>query len=531
MSDLYKTLLISRPQVLSSGGSGLLTQANNLSDVADMATALTNLRAPLTAAPITVAEGGTGATTPAAARSALKAGPGQLVKCVVLGDSRAGQNFADDTSTGGGSRNFQNRGWFAWLQGLYGNPLTLVQSAGVTADKLTDVITRWDSTTAGEMFGGVEAAGAQFGVSPFNPDLILCELGINSIADSNLTLANMTDSATTILQKVGEIGAQIVWLTEGAVGVAVPSYGTAYLNRILRWNAWLKSQEQVYPFLRVVDVWPKTVNPTNAAGNVLTTYMSDELVHPGTNGARLRAELMWPVLQSLGVRSRSLLPASVAEKWVTSTGTDIQNRFQDPLCTGTSTSATGPTGVQAGSVLPSLGGFPFTFANCSNATVTSSIISHPDGYGNMIQLDIDFTAAGGIVELKSPNHGVYEHNVFSGGERVRACFDVRVVGLSSGGAEEPLAASHNLRAIKTQLRVQASVASGAAEQYRQNFVDTAFDKAVSGGSYNVEVLSWHIDVASNVPQRVISSVYVVGEGAGKVRVKLGRFGLLVGQTV
>jgi hypothetical protein len=45
MSDLYKTLLISRPQVLSSGGSGLLTQANNLSDVADVTTARNNLGA------------------------------------------------------------------------------------------------------------------------------------------------------------------------------------------------------------------------------------------------------------------------------------------------------------------------------------------------------------------------------------------------------------------------------------------------------------------------------------------------------
>lgn len=43
MSDLYKTLLISRPQVLSSGGSGLLVAANNLSDVADATTARTNL--------------------------------------------------------------------------------------------------------------------------------------------------------------------------------------------------------------------------------------------------------------------------------------------------------------------------------------------------------------------------------------------------------------------------------------------------------------------------------------------------------
>lgn len=45
MSDIYKTLLLNRPQVLSSGGSGLLTQANNLSDVADVTTARTNLKA------------------------------------------------------------------------------------------------------------------------------------------------------------------------------------------------------------------------------------------------------------------------------------------------------------------------------------------------------------------------------------------------------------------------------------------------------------------------------------------------------
>lgn len=467
------------------------------------------------------------AASASAARTAIGAAAEYGVRCVVLGDSRAGQNFADDTGTGGTNQNMQNRGWFPWLQSLYGNPLTLVQSAGVTADKLADVVARWDSATAGEMFGGTETAGAQFGVSPFTPDIILCHLGINSIADSGLTLEDMTDDAELILDKVGELGAKIIWITEGAVGVAVSGYGTAYLNRLLRWNAWLKAQEFNYPWLRVVDVWPSTVDPTNAAGNVLTKYMCDELVHHGTNGARLISEKVWPALQSLGVRSRSLLPASVAEKWVTSTGTDIQNRFQDPLCTGASGSATGPTGVQPGSVLPGT----FNFANCSNATVTSSIISHPDGYGNMIQLDVVFSAAGGVVELKSPNHGSLELNTFSGSERVRAGFDIRVCGLSGGGAEEALAASHNLRAVKPQLRVQSSAASGGTNYYRQMFSDTTVDKAVEGGNIEWESITWHVDVPANVPQRVISSIYVVGEGIGRVRVKIGRWALLVGSSI
>lgn len=44
MSDLYRTLLINRPQVVASG-AGLLTSANNLSDVADVTTARANLQA------------------------------------------------------------------------------------------------------------------------------------------------------------------------------------------------------------------------------------------------------------------------------------------------------------------------------------------------------------------------------------------------------------------------------------------------------------------------------------------------------
>jgi len=62
MSDIYKTLLINRPQVLSSGGSGLITQANNLSDVSDVATARNNLSAQPLAAALTAYAGAAGAT-------------------------------------------------------------------------------------------------------------------------------------------------------------------------------------------------------------------------------------------------------------------------------------------------------------------------------------------------------------------------------------------------------------------------------------------------------------------------------------
>jgi hypothetical protein len=43
MSDLFKTLLIDRPRVYGTDGAGLLEEANNLSDVADVTTARSNL--------------------------------------------------------------------------------------------------------------------------------------------------------------------------------------------------------------------------------------------------------------------------------------------------------------------------------------------------------------------------------------------------------------------------------------------------------------------------------------------------------
>jgi hypothetical protein len=44
MSDLFKTLLIDRPRVYGTDGAGLLEEANNLSDVADVTTAREQLR-------------------------------------------------------------------------------------------------------------------------------------------------------------------------------------------------------------------------------------------------------------------------------------------------------------------------------------------------------------------------------------------------------------------------------------------------------------------------------------------------------
>lgn len=441
-------------------------------------------------------------------------------RTVVVGDSRQGFNFID-TYASNFTREFNARGIWQHLQGLSGNFFQLVQAAGVTGDKIADVVSRWASTTPGEMFGGpAEATGVQYGVAPFGPfDYMFVEIGINDITaglaasqTAAQILASMQASATSLINLIELTGARCVWLTEGAVASGTTNYGAVYLSAILAWNAWLKNRVTSSPSIMVVDAWPLTANQTN--GQAATGMIADNTVHYGQVGARARAAAIWSAMQAKwGLQPMVWLPVSNGEVWATGTATTIPNRYPDPLCLNAFVAATGPTGVQAGSVLPS----GMAFSNCNGAaTVTSSQGTDPDGFGNSVQLDITFGAVGDYVLLNSRNTG----SSFVGSEVVRGGLSVHAY----GPAGVALTAAHNLQTIKPQLKCQDGAGIGGTTYFSvSGEIISGETTAAMVGNFAEHLISWPITLGAAAPQRVQQLIYIVGAGAGSCRVLLSRF--------
>lgn len=445
------------------------------------------------------------------ANGALVSGAGNPSRnrAIVVGDSRVDNCFGD-VFTASKIRNINNRGWWAWLQGLSGNYWQLVQAAGVQADTIANVNARWASTIPGEMFGLGRGPniGEQVGVAPFAPDWLFVELGINNIGAAQ-SLAAMTAEAEIFIANAEATGARIVWLNEGAVGASTAGYGTAYLNRLRRWNDWLKARAAASRSLLVVDAWAITVDPTSAAGNTRSGYLYDDAVHSGPVGARARAEAIWTAVQARwGIRKIESLPVSTADVYSAGSAPDIANRLADPLCLATPVSAVGATGNS--------GNAPTGYvpAACSNATCVYSVVPHPGGYGNCIQMDVTFTAAGGYAILRTAR----VEALFSGGETAR--FGVEAFVYGNAGAA--LTATDNLLTVKPQLFV---VGSDAANYYSATLQETNTTEGKLVGNYNVQALTWTVPIPAGAPSRVQGETYIIGAGTGTVRVLLGRFGI------
>lgn len=447
-------------------------------------------------------------------------------RAVVVGDSRAGYTAAEG---GAALRQVYNRGLWHHLQGLSGNYWNLVQCAGVVSDRIDQVVSRWGSTTPGELFGGVEVAGVQFGVQPFSPDWIFCEVGINDILQGiagthpkALTagaqtaaqiVAIMKASAEDLIALMEASGAKCIWFTEGAVASGAAGYGAAFLAAILGWNSWLKNRLARTHNVLCIDVWPGTANTTDSAAK--SGYINDNTVHYGSVGARLRASLAWTAIQAKwGVVAAQWLPVSNGEVW-DATKSTVPSRYPDPLSLNTATSATGPVGVQAGSVLPP----GMAMSDCGGgATVTTSVVADPGGTGNAVQLDIVFPTANAYVLLNSRNTG----GSFVPGDIIRGGVRVRATGLT-GSTPHALVASDNLLTVKVQMKVVDSLGT---TYFSVSGDTTAGETGAMVGDLDITQVQWPILLTgASTAQRVQQLIYITNNSnqAGSVRVTLSQF--------
>lgn len=454
-------------------------------------------------------------------------------RAIGVGDSRIDNCFVE-TYVGNDLRVRQtnNRGIWAWLQGFSGNYWNLVGTAGFPGNTIANVVSRWDNATPGKFFGGTSATTWQYaGVSPYSPDWLFIKIGINSIAvyaalGQTAGLAALVSDSESLIAKIESTRGKAVWVTEPAVGAGTTGYNKAYLGLLKSFNDYLRNRAATSVNLLVVDLFPVSVSPSDTNGNSKTNWNYDNGVHGSSYAALLEAQAIWSAVQAKwGIQKTSWLPVSAAEVYDAVNGTGITNRQGDPLCLQATTANANGLG---GSVLPGTGttGY-FGGAGTLGTTYTSSVVAHPSGIGNCIQIDVTSTTQYGVVQIASPR----SEALFAGGENVR--FGVEIFAQGPGGVA--LTAAHNLLGVQVHGRIIDSVAferntDAFAVITSGNGTTTFADAQPLAGSFNVEAITMPFPVpAGGVGSgRVQTNVNIIMNGAGSCRILLGRFCHLVG---
>jgi lysophospholipase L1-like esterase len=312
--------------------AGMLTAANNLSDVEDPAEAIANLGAEPAIAPGTYV-------------------PSAGVRVVPFGDSTVIAN-SDNTPVWG------NRDLFAWAHLLSKGTFRYVRNAGVGGDDAGEALARFDTA-----------------VAPYNPDVVPIVLGIND-AVSGRTLAAYAADMRAIVAKVRAINALPVLFT------VAPNLNTGGIQqRIADENDWLRvySSENGIP---LVDTNAPLTDP--ATGSYLTAYDLDG-THQNAAGAKVMGQAFVDALPGIGLRlwTPPLAVSNTADaKNIVTNGLFLTNSAG----LGTGWSKTGGTAsIVAGSSLVKGNWQRLTDAAVEAANIRQNIVLAPNVAGDVLE--------------------------------------------------------------------------------------------------------------------------------------------------
>jgi lysophospholipase L1-like esterase len=333
---------------------------------------------------------------------------------------------------------FFPRGYATWAQMFSGHRAYHGYRAnqGVSGNRTNQLLARFSDVIT------------ELQLSPLGQRLCVLLIGTNDISD-NTASGTITANIASMLSQLRAVGSRIILLKvlpRGAVGATMTGTQIAIWEAV---NSWIASQAA--PDLTVIDA--ESVIGNMDASHTLAAGMSNDNLHPTARGAYRIGQLVANAINSF-VASADVLPTSAGDQTNALSGIN-------PFFTGTSgTASNGATGTVAT-------GWTVSAANSLTGqtairTFASSVITHPQGYGQYQQIDFDFD--------------------YSGDNRnVRCSRSATITGFNLGDVVEVLAEVQwdnnlqNVRAITFTLQSQNLIAMGSST------VDTIFaDGAFSG---------------------------------------------------
>lgn len=419
---------------------------------------------------------------------------------MVAGDSRAAQCFSDATVTAGTwTGSYAGRGWWGWLQLYLGTPFRLVGTAGKGGDTVAAVVSRMHNPQGGSLFGGLSNPGW----TPRRPRWLFMHCYVNDVFGAVSVSASLA-SARQIIEAARLLGTTVVWPTETPEGPESQYFhSAASRQRIADWNAGLQALAVEYgpDTLVVPDCYAAFFNPaTGYSWPGLHNDSSGTYVHLNNAGAQLYGSTVAAALAGRVQPNRLMLPA-ISTEYVNSNDRIINQHQINPLLTGADLASAG-----------------VTLAVVSNCSASTKLIPHPDGFGQMVQADITFTAAGTyLVRVQS------SHTSLRGSECVLAAAEIRVGGINStDGVLDPLTIANNLRGVHHVLNITDAAGDGGNANSRQAFTVDTNDAAMRTGWSGTSLTPPYQMKGGGAPTLAQQDFWVRSVGAGSVRVLIGR---------
>ena len=416
-------------------------------------------------------------------------GTNQKNTAVHAGDSRAAQGFVDETITAGNyTGGYTSRNWYQWLVALAGQPLRLIQSAGVGGDTTTLFVARQNNAAGGSLFGKLSSPGWV----QHRPGWLFMSLGINDVTGGVPTAASIAN-ARLILSKAQQTRTIVVWPTETPVGPAGTQLG-ASAPLLAAWNSELQGLRSEFPNLIVPDCYTAFIDPaTGLCRAGLHNDSSGIHVHYNNAGALLFAQTVYSAIANLLPSTGFPLASNASE--LISSNPSINQYQVNPLFSG----ATVTDALQS------------AIAFGAGATGTATLIPDPLGYGNAIQVDVTYTGASSAYTLLGLKQSASN---FVGGESVVGAVHVRCGAPGAApGALLPLDASRSVRVPEHLLNITDAVAAGGTANSRQSLMYSTNDAGLVSG-FDLVSLTPAYKLKAGVPQSVQQMIYLRGTAAG-----------------
>lgn len=171
--------------------------------------------------------------------------------------------------------------WLGQYMQRNGHPLDVVRNSAQSGDTTAGCLERFDRD-----------------VAAWNPQLVIMQLpGLNDQSYST-TLATSIANNRQLIDRIGALGANLLLLTTNPVAVGEPRGNVQTMLRIRAMNRDAKAYVRGKRFARVVDAYAKVVDPADATGYALASYLKapPDRIHWNYKGSASISPLVESVL-------------------------------------------------------------------------------------------------------------------------------------------------------------------------------------------------------------------------------------------